>query len=208
LWPNDLEPAFWALVRAQLGYAAEEHSLRDLLVHILVTDLCRNLEADAPQGLGHFVLPQSALAANASVFAARSRSDLAFFQSYNALARTVAQELNLSQVLGQYHAEQLMECMAFEEVELRIVQDLKQRILAGAGANMDTVHEIIKRRKDGHWANDLLGNTSVRTQALAACYTALTAAADFLPALPPLPHSSRCRRACRLVCSARAAGLD
>jgi hypothetical protein len=40
---NDLTPAFWTLVRTQLGYAEQEPSLRDLLVRILVTDFCRNL---------------------------------------------------------------------------------------------------------------------------------------------------------------------
>jgi hypothetical protein len=30
--------------------------------------------------------------------------------------------------------------MTFEDVELRVVQDLKQRIVSGAGANMDVVH--------------------------------------------------------------------
>jgi uncharacterized protein (TIGR02687 family) len=69
--------------------------------------------------------------------------------------------------------------MAFEEVELRVVQDLKQRIVAGAGANMDVVHGLIARRRDGHWANPLLASASERTRALAACYDALTAAADF-----------------------------
>jgi hypothetical protein len=43
--------------------------------------------------------------------------------------------------------------MTFEDVELRVVQDLKQRIVSGAGANMDVVHALIARRRDGHWAN-------------------------------------------------------
>ena len=176
---NDLAPAFWALVRSQLGYADAEPSLRDLLVRVLVTDLCRSLDGAPPRQLAHFVLPDRALAANASVFAARWRSDLAFFSSYNVLARAVAQELNLAQLLASYTAEQLAECMAFEEVELRVVQDLKQRIVAGAGANMDVVHGLIARRRDGHWANPLLASASERTRALAACYDALTAAADF-----------------------------
>ena len=177
---NDLTPAFWALVQTQLGYAEPEPSLRDLLVRILVTDFCRNLAGDAPRQLAHFVLPERALAANASVFASRWRSDLGHFGAYNALARAVALELELPGLLAGFTAEALSDCMTFEDVELRVVQDLKTRIVAGAGANMDVVHGLIGRRRDGHWANPLLASANNRTRELAACYDALTAAADFL----------------------------
>ena len=176
---NDLEPVFWELVRQQLGYTDPQPSLRDLLVRILVTDFCRSLLGDAPRQLAHFVLPERALAANASVFVFRWRSDIAQFSSYNALAQTVAQELDLPPLLGSLSAEHLIECMTFEEIELRIVQDLKKRIVDGGGANIDVVRGHISRRRDGHWANPLLASAHERTKALAACYDALTAAADF-----------------------------
>lgn len=176
---NDLEPIFWELVRQQLGYADPHPNLRDLLIRILVTDFCRNLLGDAPRQLVHFVLPERSLAANASVFASRWRSDLSQFGSYNALAGVVANELALVPLLGSLSAEQLIDCMTFEEVELRIVQDLKKRIVDGDGANTDVVRGYIARRRDGHWANPLLASANERTKALAACYDALTAAADF-----------------------------
>jgi uncharacterized protein (TIGR02687 family) len=176
---NDLEPVFWELVRQQLGYSDTQPTLRDLLIRILVTDFCRGLLGDAPRQLAHFVLPERSLAANASVFVSRWRSDIAQFSSYNALARAVAHELDLTPLLGSLSAEQLIECMTFEEIELRIVQDLKKRIVDGGGANMDVVRGHIARRRDGHWANPLLASANDRTKALAACYDALTAAADF-----------------------------
>jgi uncharacterized protein (TIGR02687 family) len=176
---NDLEPIFWELVRQQLGYIDHHPTLRDLLIRILVTDFCRNLLGDAPKQLAHFVLPERSLAANASVFVSRWRSDIAQFSSYNALALAVAAELNLKGLLPRLSADQLIECMTFEEIELRIVQDLKKRIVDGGGANMDVVRGHIARRRDGHWANPLLANANAHTKALAACYDALTAAADF-----------------------------
>jgi uncharacterized protein (TIGR02687 family) len=176
---NDLEPVFWELVRQQLGYSEAQPNLRDLLIRILVTDFCRSLLSDAPRQLAHFVLPERSLAANASVFVSRWRSDIAQFSSYNALAQAVASELDLTPLLGSLSAEQLIECMTFEEIELRIVQDLKKRIVDGGGANMDVVRAHIARRRDGHWANPLLASANDRTKALAACYDALTAAADF-----------------------------
>jgi uncharacterized protein (TIGR02687 family) len=176
---NDLTPAFWDLVQLQLGYADANPSLRDLLIRILVTDFCRSLDADAPKQLLHLVLPVRTLAANASVFIGRWRSDIAQYSSYNALADAVANELNLDGLLGGLSAEQLAECMTFENIELRVVQDLKTRIVAGAGANMDVVRSLMTRRRDGHWANRMLASANERTKALAACYDALTAAADF-----------------------------
>lgn len=176
---NDLTPSFWELAQAQLGYVDANPSLRDLLLRILVTDFCRGLAGDAPRQLAHFMLPDRALAANASVFVARWRSDIAQFGNYNALARAVASELDLVSLLSAQTAEQLADCMTFEDVELRIVQDLKKRIVDGAGANMDVVRGLIARRRDGHWANPLLASANERTRALAACYDALTAAADF-----------------------------
>ena len=176
---NDLEPVFWELVRQQLGYSDAQPNLRGLLISILVTDFCRSQLGDAPRQLAHFVLPERSLAANASVFVSRWRSDIAQFSSYNALAQAVASELNLTPLLGSLSAEQLIESMTFEEIELRIVQDLKKRIVDGGGANMDMVRGHIARRRDGHWANPLLASANDRTKALAACYDALTAAADF-----------------------------
>ena len=176
---NDLEPVFWTLVRQQLGYTDTAPSLRDLLIRILVTDFCRTLLGDMPKQLGHFVLTDRSYAANASVFVSRWRSDISQFGSYNALASAIAQELDLTSLLGGLSAEQLIECMTFEEIELRIVQDLKKRIVDGEGTNMDAVRTHIARRRDGHWANPLLVNANECTKALAACYDALTAAADF-----------------------------
>jgi uncharacterized protein (TIGR02687 family) len=176
---NDLAPAFWALVQAQLGYSSHNPSLRELLLHIFVTDFCRSLEPTVPSQLAHLLLPDRKLAANASVFLARWRSDLSHFSTYNALAQAMARELDVTALIAGLSAEQLAECMTFEDVELRVVQDLKQRIRLGAGANMDVVHGLIARRRDGHWANALLASADQRTRALAACYDALTAAADF-----------------------------
>ena len=177
---NDLTPAFWDLVQTQLGYVDANPSLRDLLLRILVTDFCLGLQGDAPRQLAHFVLPDRTLAANASVFVGRWRSDIAQFGNYNALAQAVANELDLVSLLSNQSAEKLADCMTFEDVELRLVQDLKKRIVTGAGANMDVVRSLMARRRDGHWANPLLASANERTRALAACYDALTAAADFL----------------------------
>lgn len=176
---NDLETAFWRLAKQEMGYWEDEPSLRDLLFKILATDFCRSLPSTPPESLKHFMLPDRALAANASVFAARWRSDLSYYSGYNAISAAVAKELGLNALLGGMTAEDLVESMTFEDIERRIVKDLKDRIVAGAGAAMDSVLGLIARRRDGHWASRLLAQGNEGTRALAASYDALEAAARF-----------------------------
>ena len=176
---NDLEAPFWALAERELGYADAAPTLRDLLFRILVTDFSRTLSGPCPAQLAHFVLTNKTLAANASVFASGWRSHMQFFAGYDALSGAVSRELGLTGLIAGLSAEALAETMSFEEVERRIIQDIKGRIIAGAGADMDTLRGLIARRRDGHWANKLLAHASDTTRALAACYDALETAAAF-----------------------------
>jgi uncharacterized protein (TIGR02687 family) len=177
---NDLEEAFWLLAKTQLGYAETEPSLRDLLFRILVTDFSRSFMGEPVKAWKHFILPERNLAANASVFASRWRSDLAHYTSYNLITAVVGRDLELVHLLGGLSADDLSEVMTFEEVERRIISDLKDRVLGGAGAAMDSVLTLIARRRDGHWANQILANANDVNRALAASYDALEAATHFL----------------------------
>lgn len=176
---NDLMDSFWVLVEQEMGYSDASPNLRDFLFRILVTDLSRTVGGACPAQLSHFVIGDKARAANASVFVAGWRSHMQHFASYDALSGTVARVLGLNGVIAGLSAESLAETMTFEEVERRIIQDVKGRIIAGAGADMDTLRGLIARRRDGHWANKLLAHSSATTRALASCYDALEAAAGF-----------------------------
>lgn len=176
---NDLEAAFWSLIDRETGYRDGQPTLRDLLFRLLVTDFVRSLGKPGPAQLSHFVLSSKQLAANASVFVSSWRSHMQHFPSYDALSGTVGRELGLVNLLSGLSAEDLAETMSFEEVERRIIQDIKGRIIAGAGADMDSLRALIARRRDGHWANKLLAHASATTRALAACYDALETAAAF-----------------------------
>lgn len=176
---NELDQVFWVLVKNELGYDEAQPTVRDLMLRIFVTDFARSCPGKLPESLSHFILVDKAGAANASVFAARWRSDMAHFANYNVLSKAVANELNLLGLLSGMTAESLADSMTFEVAERRIIHDLKDRIIAGAGANMETVRALIARRRDGHWANRLMVQSSETTRALVACYNALEGAADF-----------------------------
>jgi uncharacterized protein (TIGR02687 family) len=178
---QDLDGSFWALAEEEFGYketGTESPSMRGLLYRILVTDFCQAIGV-TPASLNHFMITDRVRAAHASVFASRWRSDMANYASYNALSAVVADELHVSAMLGVLTAEQLVDAMTFESIDKRVITDLKARIIAGAGANMDAVRELMAKRRDGHWANTLLAGANDHTKAMAASYDALGAAASF-----------------------------
>lgn len=178
---NELEAAFWSLAEQEFGYretAGESPSLRGLLYRLLGTDFAGAI-GSTPPSLSSFVITDRIRAAHACVFASRWRSDMANYASYDKLAGVVAEELHITALLGGLQADQLAEAMTFESVEKRIIADLKSRIIAGHGANMDAVRELMARRRDGHWANHLLAGANDNTKALSASYDALEAAANF-----------------------------
>ena len=177
----DLERAFWALVDRDFGYrevSGELPTLRGMLYCIFATDFCNGVRSTAAS-LAHFVIDARAKAAHASVFASRWRTDMANYVSYDVLSSQVAEELRVPGILDPMQAEELVDAMTFEAIERRVIGDLKARIIAAGGAKMDSIREIIARRRDGHWANPLLAGANNSTRALAASYDALEAAAGF-----------------------------
>ncbi|RQY31834.1 BREX-1 system phosphatase PglZ type A [Burkholderia stagnalis] len=179
---NELDEPFWSLAEREFGYREPDGALptiRSLLYTILATDFCSGI-GQIPAPLARFVISDRSKAAHAVVFANRWRSDMANYSSYDRLSSQVAEDLHVGSMLGYMSAESLSNAMTFESVEKRVIADLKSRIIAGGGANMDSVRALIAQRRDGHWANPLLAGANASTQALAASYDALEAAAGFL----------------------------
>jgi uncharacterized protein (TIGR02687 family) len=177
---NELDAAFWALMGQTFGYAEPAPSLNDLLLRLLVTDFARSITGACPAGLQHLVLGNKTLAANASVLAGRWRADLNLHKSYADLTAAVAQTLNLAMMIDALPTEALVESVTFAAIDQQIVRDLKSRVALQGGAVLDSIRPLIARRRDGYWANRVFAGASGQTQALAACYDALEAGAEFL----------------------------
>jgi uncharacterized protein (TIGR02687 family) len=174
-----LLPSFWTLMKDELGYEVSDPSLRDLLFRILVSDLAKGLAGNLPVGLTHFLLPDRAKAASASVFLSQWRGNITHFSSYDSISTEVAQQLQLGELISGIHAEDLLNAMTFAEIEKLIIIDLRDRILTSAGSALDIVRDVFARRRDGHWANPKLASNSDTTRAMLCCYEALEAAAHF-----------------------------
>jgi len=177
---HELQDAFWVLMQLNLGYASESPSLQDLLIRILATDFVRGLNVPCPAALAHLVLPNKVLAANASVLAARWRSDLSLHKSYADVSAAVAETLNLMGLLSAFQPEDLADAVTFSVIEQRILGVLKQRIIGQGGAVLASLRPLVARRRDGPWVNPLMAGASEQTRALTACYEALEAAAEFM----------------------------
>lgn len=177
---HGLDAAFWEQMGLHLGYEAAQPSLPDLLRRVLVTDLARGLDAPCPAALEHLLLPQRALAANASVLAARWRSDMNLHRAYAELSAAVAESLGLKDLLAPLQPEALADCVTFAEVERCIIGALKERVTRQGGAVLDGLRALVARRRDGPWVHRLAAQGSAEAMALAACYDALEAAAEFL----------------------------
>jgi hypothetical protein len=60
--------------------------------------------------------------------------------AYNQITGGIGRDLALSQLLAGLSADDLAEVMTFEEVERRIISNLKDRILGSAGATTGQPH--------------------------------------------------------------------
>ncbi len=175
-----LLPSFWALVEREYGYVDDKPSLRDLLFHMLVTDLDLGLLGNLPPALQHFRLNERAKAASVAVFLNQWRTNVTHYTSYDQLSAAASAALQLQNHMAALPAEQMLDAMTFAEVEKWIIRDLRDRILSGAASSLEAVQAVFERRRDGHWANPKLAASSDETRGLLCCYEALQAAAAFL----------------------------
>lgn len=177
---NDLAPSFWTWVRREVGYSEVKPGFRDLLGFVLLTDLARSMSNGFPQQLNHFVIKNPALAANATVMADRWRADVNHFPAYDELSSKLAADLQLDSLLNNLPAEALLDAKTFEAIDKQIIRDLRDRILKNEAPSAESLREILKRRRDAHWASPLVAEHNEISRALAACYDALEAAFGFL----------------------------
>jgi uncharacterized protein (TIGR02687 family) len=176
----DLEEPFWRFIRKAFGYAEETPRLENLLIRLLVTDFAQHLHGQLPAALDHLVLPQTGRA-NAVVCLAQWRDSASTGGSYDRLSECVAQRISLSDRLGGFEIDHLIDVQTFVDVEKEIARNLKERVLATADTiNVEEVRQIATRRQAGHWALPTVpGASSIPRVELHAVYEALVAADEF-----------------------------
>jgi uncharacterized protein (TIGR02687 family) len=176
----DLNAPFWQMIKAAFGYEAENPTLKNLLLRLLLTDYAHHLKGDVPQSLIGLLLPRTGWS-NAVVCLAQWRDSISKGASYDRLSAEVAAILKIEDHLPNLEIDQLADVMTFLAVEKRIASSLRERVQTTAAAiNAADVRVIATRRQSGHWASlTTADSTDAPRQALHAVYDALVAAADF-----------------------------
>lgn len=176
---QDLDTPFWNMVYEQFGYQSDEHSLRDLLYHLFVSDFAMTRQGNFPVSLQNFVLGENKKLPQVTLFCDRWRRDLNLFSSYDVISEHIAKELNIPQSLNDCDHLGLLDVQTFADVEKRILVGLRDAIQKGDIAVLTHVQAIAAKRRDGHWANTLLAVKNPVIKAFGACYDAIEAAASF-----------------------------
>lgn len=174
-----LAEPFWNLMVKTFGYRESYATLADLLIRLLATDFAQAAKGDCPQPLRHFLLPERSLALNASVFLSQWRSNINHYASYTSLSCKLSEELKIDSHISALAEDALWDVMTFESVERRIVRCLRDHLMGGGGYDLEHLKDVIRHRRDGHWAGPLF-TTGEKGNDYLATYNAIETAGELL----------------------------
>ncbi len=172
----DLTAAFWDLMSRTFGYRHDQATLSDLLIRLMVTDLSIAVRQDLPTSLGHFRLDQSKQVGTAAVFFSSWRGNSQYSATYDELARTVAQELNIKDAIRDLSVATLADAQTFEVIETHICRVLRDELVDGS-VNQEDFAKLLRTRCDGHWVRRPVDGVLLD---YGVVYTALEAALEIL----------------------------
>ncbi len=175
----DLDGPFWRMAKSLFGYKEENPTLRNFLIHLLITDFSHHLKGIVPDSLAHFVLLTQSGKSNAVVCLAQWRDSSSKGSSYDRLTGLVADIIKIKDQLYSFEIEALLDVMTFQAVEEAIAQGLRDRVLSGGDAiNVEDIRAVSRHRQAGHWASSFVTGRYVPREAFYAVYEALVASAE------------------------------
>ena len=175
----DLDGPFWRMAKSLFGYKEENPTLRNFLIHLLITDFSHHLKGIVPDSLAHFVLLTQSGKSNAVVCLAQWRDSSSKGSSYDRLTGLVADIIKIKDQLYGFEMEALLDVMTFQAVEEAIAQGLRDRVLSGGDAiHVDDIRAVSRHRQAGHWASSFVTGKYVPREAFYAVYEALVASAE------------------------------
>ncbi len=175
-----LAQSFWQQVESSFGYAAEQPSLQNLLLALLVTDLHYST-GQLPAAMQAIRLPASR-ESNVVVCLGRWRDSARHAAAYDKLGAQAASVLKLQDQLSELKTEQLLDNRSFMVIEQLIASRLRDRLLAEADSlDADDFCNLVQTRQNSYWASPLLAdNEDVARSAFQQVYRALDVAARFM----------------------------
>ena len=175
-----LEQSFWQQVEYSFGYTAEQPSLQNLLLAMLVTDLHYST-GQLPAAMQALRLP-AANESNVVVCLGRWRDSASHSAAYDKLSAQAASVLKLQDQLAELTTEQLLDNRSFMLIEQLIASRLRDRLLAEADSlDENEFCSLVQARQNSYWASPLLSdNEDVARRAFQQVYRALNVAARFM----------------------------
>lgn len=161
----DMAKPFWKLIADQFGYEPEKPTLRDFVLRLFASDLLFQLNKDQyPTAIKGLMLPSMH---NAYICLNQWRESNRYYEFYDILSSKVAEELSINNWIGVLPLELLLKIKTFQQVERRIIMDMKDYVLHAVEItdNKKLVSDI-KVRLDGYWASKTLRDTKVASRSL------------------------------------------
>ena len=151
-----LEGTFWDGITSTFGFVRGEtakNPLHDLLLRVLVTDFVAHLHGDTPASLQHLVLSEKT---NCSVFLSQWQRDIHHFESFRTLSKLIGKELKIQTLIAKLPGHELIDAYAFEETERRVLIFVRDTLTSTETYNPDDIRTLVRRRRDGIWAQSKL----------------------------------------------------
>lgn len=177
----NLESSFWKLVEEKFCYSKETPKLKDLLINIFVTDFVDSIRIPAPASLNHLQTANKNGRNNAAVFLSTWRNSVEFYGAYDIIASQLAQELNVSGILDNHiELDSISGSMTFENVEKKLLNLIRDDLVQDVFVKPDELRKLIRKRREGHWANPAFKSSGGDENRYSIAYEALEHAAEIL----------------------------
>lgn len=147
-----LAETFWQLVQAQYGYESEQPSIMDLLVKLLVSDFISHLSEQPilPSRLSVHYLKDHKQVASAVVLVSQWRNHLALTVAYREISASVAELVQLAEVLADMPLVSLSRCYTFLLIEKLVIAQLRDHLLT-SNPDAALIEQTISDRQAGYW---------------------------------------------------------
>ena len=175
-----LESSFWRLINDKFSYPKDKPKLKDILINLFVTDFVDSIKTSTPASLSHFLIENKTSRNNATVFLSLWRNSVAYYTSYDKIATQLAHELNISKTIDNLEQDAISGCMTFESVEKRLLTILRDDLAQGVFIKPDELRKLIRKRREGHWANPSFKNNHDNENIYSVGYEALEHASEIL----------------------------
>ena len=171
-----LSASFWAKAEQDFGYAQPTPTVAGLLRSLFASELLQQTAGVSIDALAQLELPPASRQ-NAVVCLTQWRDSSANAASYDAVARSIAEEHGIGALLGDLPPGAIADVFTFWEAERRVVAGLKSRVCQeGTSVDADAIADHATARKAGHWLSGP-GRGLPERRAVADAYDAVVAAA-------------------------------